>query len=206
MAAKKCRLMEATGSKRGSVSTSSSNFSLVARIEMSGGWILRPVAGSTVSTCPLKTTVLTMSVRGDREYLADRAYRDLGDHGVVEALRLRRGPGDRLDGLARLDVPERLVLGDDVEGRQEPLDRQQRRLGHVPGVPLGGETFGVGRPVQHHLHVLADGEPVRARGSRRRARRRGRCARRPCASPRPLLLVHAARAAAIPRCLAASRR
>ena len=61
MAAKKCRLMEATGSKRGSASSSSSNFSLVARMEMSGGRILRPVAGSTVSTCPLKTTVLTIS-------------------------------------------------------------------------------------------------------------------------------------------------
>lgn len=61
MAAKKCRLMEATGSKRGSASTSSSNFSLVARIEMSGGWVFCPVAGSMVSTCPVNTTVLTMS-------------------------------------------------------------------------------------------------------------------------------------------------
>ena len=52
------------------------------------------------------------------------------------------------------------MRGDDVEGRQEPLDRQQRGLGNVPGVPLDGEAFGVGRPVQDHLHVLADGEPV----------------------------------------------
>lgn len=50
IAAKKCHLIDATGSNRGSVSTSSSNLSLVARIEMSGGLILRPVAGSTVST------------------------------------------------------------------------------------------------------------------------------------------------------------
>jgi hypothetical protein len=53
--------MEVIGSNRGSVSTSSSNLSRVARMEMSGGWILRPVAGSMVSTCPLNTTVLTMS-------------------------------------------------------------------------------------------------------------------------------------------------
>ena len=57
----------------------------VARIDMRGGWILRPVAGSTVSTCPLKTTVLTVLL-GCREYLADCAYRDLGDDGTVEAL------------------------------------------------------------------------------------------------------------------------
>lgn len=51
----------ATGSNRGSLSTSSSNFSLVARMVISGGRMLRPVAGSIVSTCPLNTTVLTMS-------------------------------------------------------------------------------------------------------------------------------------------------
>jgi hypothetical protein len=28
---------------------------------MSGGWVFRPVAGSMVSTCPVNTTVLTMS-------------------------------------------------------------------------------------------------------------------------------------------------
>jgi hypothetical protein len=40
-------LIDTTGSKRGSVSTSSSNLSLVARIEMSGGWIFRPVGAPT---------------------------------------------------------------------------------------------------------------------------------------------------------------
>src|ERR1022692_4486398 len=27
-------------------------------------------------------------------------------------------------------------------------------------MPLGGEPFGVGGLVEHHLHILADGEPV----------------------------------------------
>ena len=27
-------------------------------------------------------------------------------------------------------------------------------------MPLSGEPLGVGRPVQHYLHVLADGKPV----------------------------------------------
>jgi len=45
IAAKKCHLIDATGSNRGSVSTSSSNLSLVARIEMSGGLILRQWPG-----------------------------------------------------------------------------------------------------------------------------------------------------------------
>ena len=35
--------------------------SLVVRVEMSSGWMFCQVARSTVSTCPLRTTVLTMS-------------------------------------------------------------------------------------------------------------------------------------------------
>ena len=127
---------------------------------MSGGRILRPVAGSNGVDMPVEDDCADHVVRGDHEHLADRAYRDLCNDGVVEALCIRRGPCGRLDGLARLDVPERLVLGNDVEGRQKPLNRQQRRLGHVSGVPLGGEPFWIGRSVQHYLHVLADGKPV----------------------------------------------
>jgi hypothetical protein len=62
-------------------------------------------------------------VRGNHEHLADRTYCDLGDDCVVESLRVRRRSRGRLDGLARLDVAECLVLGNDVEGRQEPLHR-----------------------------------------------------------------------------------
>ena len=82
MAAKKCRLMEATGSNRGSARTSSSNFSLVARIDMRGGWILRPVAGIDGIDVPVEDDRADHVIRGSREYLADRAYRDLGDDGV----------------------------------------------------------------------------------------------------------------------------
>jgi Restriction endonuclease len=85
------KVLEAIGSKRGSVSTSSSNFSLVARMEMSGGRILRPVAGSTVSMCPLKTTVLTIqNLFTNMGYETDQ-FRASGDGGI-DCMAYKRDP------------------------------------------------------------------------------------------------------------------
>src|SRR5260370_37153236 len=52
------------------------------------------------------------------------------------------------------------MLRDNIEGRQEPLDRHQRRFGHIANVSLEWESRRVRRLVQHLLQVLADSEPV----------------------------------------------
>jgi hypothetical protein len=43
-------------------------------------------------------------------------------------------------------VPEDLVLGDEFDRREVPLDSEQRGLRHVTGVTLDREAFGIQSP------------------------------------------------------------
>ena len=99
-------------------------------------------------------------LRSGVEDLAQRPQGDLGDDTLIDLPYLGDWPGHWLDDLAGLDVPERLVLRDDIDRGQVPLDSQQRGFGYISGGALCREPGRVRGAVQHRLDVLADGMPV----------------------------------------------
>jgi hypothetical protein len=90
--------------------------------------LARPVAGAPYGSLAVHAAVehhrADHLLRSGVEDLAQRPQGDLGDDTLIDLPYLGDGPGRWLDGLAGLDMTECLVLRDDIDRGQVPLDSQ----------------------------------------------------------------------------------